>query len=63
MFSLIYFLLIGLRPKKIAGLREFFFQISGRVDEKNKEKGSDQLTGHLQSFFLISPDKTVKLVR
>ena len=38
----------------------------GSGDRKKAKKGSsenNQLTGHFQSFFLISPEQTVKLVR
>ena len=49
----------------LVDIPEIFFKFRVR-DEKNKQKSSinDQLTGHFQSsFFLISPEKTVKLVR
>ena len=32
-------------------------------EKKKKSSENDQLTGHFQSIFLISPEKTVKLVR
>ena len=45
---------------------DFFFQIKGGgggggYDKKSSE--NDKLTGHFQSFFLISPEQTVKLVK
>ena len=52
----------------LVDLREFFFRVRVGGDEK-KSSENDQLTGHFQScfffrhFFLISPEKTVKLVR
>ena len=30
---------------------------------ENKSSENDQLTGYFQSFFLISPEQTVKLIR
>ena len=56
----------GIRPEifLLVDLREFFFRFRIR-GTKQKLKGSenDQLTGHYQSIFLISPGKAVKLVR
>ena len=50
-----FFLLVDLRGKK-SGLG-----LGGRKKKKSSE--NDQLTGHYQSFFfLISPEKTVKLI-
>ena len=39
-------------------------QCQGMKKEKKKSSENDQLTGHFQVLFLISPEKkTVKLVR
>ena len=52
-----------LRPEffLLVDLREFFSDLGlgGRGDEKKSSK-NDQLTGHFQSFFLISPEKLVR---
>ena len=41
----------------------FFGGGEGGTKKKEKSSGNDQLTGHFQSFFLISPEQTVKLVQ
>ena len=52
-----------LRPEYFISWFTIFFSDLGWGDEK-KSSENEQLTGHFQSFFffLISPEKTVKLV-
>ena len=45
----------------LVDLQEFYF--SFRVQGTKKSSENDQLTGHFQSFFLITQEQTVKLVR
>ena len=56
-----YFLLVDLREKN------FRFGIGGKKKEKRSENEksseNDQLTGHFQSFFYISPKQTEKHVK
>ena len=33
------------------------------MDERKKSSENDQLTGHFQSLFFLSPEQTVKLVK
>ena len=61
-FRLEFFLFVDLRGKKIR------LRVEGMKKKKKKSSENDQLTGHFPSFFfflffLISPEKTVKVVR
>ena len=60
------FLVVSVAKARIfllVDLREFFSDLGRGGGRKKNKKSSenDQLTGHFQSFFLISPEKTVKL--